>query len=226
MKVSVILLAGGSSKRFGTNKKQFVIVNGKQILDYSLETFSKLNFVKQIIVVLPKENFKDAQKKLNNYQKVFFTVGGKERYNSVQKGLKLISSKIDYVAIHDAARPLVSREIVLRCVKEIKKYDCVIPAVKVEDTLKVVNKNLEVVKHLDREKIFTVQTPQMFKRDVVEKIYSEEVVNKWNKKYKITDDSQLATLQGYKVKVVLGDKKNFKITTQEDLNLFKLYLTT
>jgi 2-C-methyl-D-erythritol 4-phosphate cytidylyltransferase len=226
--LSVIILAAGKSVRFGSKtKKQFCVLNDNiSVLEHSLKTFHKLRFVDKIIVVLPKKDLKKYEKKLSGlYPKTIFVSGGKERYNSVQNGLKKCFYNTTYVAIHDAARPLVSKRLILECVKWLKKYDVVIPGIKVNDTLKLVNSNLEVVKHIDRKNVFAIQTPQMFKTDVVYKIYSKKNVNKWLKKFLITDDSQLAQLGGYKVKVVIGEKSNLKITSKEDLDLVNFYLT-
>ncbi|MFQ3675680.1 MAG: 2-C-methyl-D-erythritol 4-phosphate cytidylyltransferase [Endomicrobiia bacterium] len=223
--LSVIILAAGKSLRFGDKiKKQFYVLNKIPVVEYSVKTFHELNFVNRIVVVLPEEDLVKYRKIINQYSKASVVCGGKERYNSVQNGLKKCFPDTTYIAIHDAARPLVSRKIILNCVRWLKKYDGVVPGIKVCDTLKYVNAKHEIEKHIDRTKIFAVQTPQMFKSAVVKKIYSEKVINKWSKKYTITDDTQLAQLEGYKIKVIEGEKSNLKITSKEDLDLLKFYL--
>ncbi len=230
MRLAVILLAAGKSKRFKTKKndikKQFVVIQNKSLIEYSLDTFSKIPYVKQIIVVVAKNDVEKVRHLLRKYN-IEIIIGGKQRYNSVCNGVKVIDKNIDYVLIHDAARPLVNKDLVFRCLQKIKYYDCVIPAVPVTDTIKIVNKNHEVVQTVDRKKFFLVQTPQVFKKNVIDKIYSEKIINKWTKKlqYDITDDAQLAELEGFTVKIVPGEKKNIKITTQQDLQLMKFYLT-
>jgi len=87
-------------------------------------------------------------------------------------------------------------------------------------------KKFEVEKTLNRDYVVLVQTPQVFKSDVAKHIYSKQVLNKWIKKYKITDDAQLAELEGFKIKVAPGERKNLKITTKEDLNLLDYFLKT
>ncbi|MFN3550893.1 MAG: 2-C-methyl-D-erythritol 4-phosphate cytidylyltransferase [Endomicrobiia bacterium] len=218
----VILLAAGKSKRFNNKiKKQFLKLNGKTLVEYVFEKFAKLSYIKRFIVVVPKEDFKKINRIFEKkYNKLNFdiVIGGKERYDSVFNAGKYVDDETSCVIIHDVARPLVSLDLINRCVKEIENYDCVIPAIKVYDTIKLINSNLEVVKTLDREKLVLVQTPQVLKTEVFKKVYSKKNLLRWTKKYKITDDAQLVELQGYKVKVVAGDKNNIKITTKDDLN--------
>lgn len=227
--VGIIILAGGKSVRFGSKiKKQFINLDGKSVLEHSIETFSNLSIVKQIIIVLPKQYlFKKEYVKLRKKylnKNIVFAVAGEERYNSVQNGLKFLKDNIKIVGIHDAARPLVSKKIVLNCVEVLRKYDGVVPGINVSDTLKLVNDKFEIARHIDRENIYAVQTPQMFKVEVVKKIYSQKVLSYWTKLYKITDDSQLAQLEGFKIKVICGEKRNLKITSKDDLELIKFYL--
>lgn len=218
---TAILLAAGKSKRFDKKiKKQFLKLNDKTLIEYVFEKFVKLDYIKKIIIVVPKENFEQVQKIFQKkYKKLNFQIitGGKERYNSVSNAVKYIDNGSYCVLIHDIARPLVSLDLINRCVKEIKNYDCVIPAVRVSDTIKLVNDNLEVIKTINRENLVSVQTPQVLKTNIFKQVYSEEILSKWTKKYKITDDAQLVELEGYKVKVVPGDRNNIKITTKDDL---------
>ena len=222
----VILLAAGKSKRFKNSiKKQFVKLKNKTLLEYNLDIFSSLKFVKQIIVVSSKEDFNLVKKICEKYKaNIVIIEGGKERYNSVYNAIKNVNSdKFKYVIIHDVARPLVSKKLVNECISSIKNYDCVLPGVLPVDTVKVVNQNFEVEKTLDRQHLVLVQTPQVFKTKVAKHIYSKNVLNKWIKKYKITDDVQLAELEGFKIKVVPGEKQNIKVTTKEDLNFLKFF---
>ncbi len=219
-----ILLAAGKSKRFNSKiKKQFLKLDGKTLIEYVFEKFTKLSYIKKIIVVVAKEDFKEINKIFKKrYNKLNFdiVVGGKERYNSVLNTKIYIDDKTSCVIIHDVARPLVSLDLINRCVKKIKNYDCVVPAVRVYDTVKMINSNMEVIKTLNRENLVLVQTPQVLKTKIFKKVYLKKVLSKWVKKYKITDDAQLVELQGYKVKVVEGDKNNIKITTKDDLRFF------
>jgi len=223
---AAILLAAGKSRRFSYKniKKQFLKFESKTLVEYVLDKFLKVSSIKQFLVVVPKEDFKKIEKILSKYKDINLqiVIGGKERYNSVANAVKFLDKNINYVLVHDVARPFVSVNLIKKCIREIKNYDCVIPAINVNDTVKMINSNLEVIKTLDRENFVLVQTPQVFKTEVLKKIYSDEILNKWTKEKKITDDAQLAELEGYKVKVIEGEKQNFKITTKEDLYFIKL----
>ena len=223
----VILLAAGKSKRFKNKiKKQFCKVYHTTLLQYNLDVFSSIKFVKQVIVVVAKEDFSVVKNICEKYKKnIVIIEGGKERYNSVYNAIKTIThNKFKYIIIHDVARPLTTKKLVYKCLANIKNYDCVILGILPVDTVKVINKNFVVKKTLDRQQIVLVQTPQVFKTNVAKHIYSKQVLNKWIKKYKITDDAQLAELEGFKIKVVLSEKQNIKVTTKEDLNFIKYFL--
>ncbi len=226
----VILLAAGKSSRFkGTTKKQFYQIKDKTLLEYCLETFASLKFIKQVIITINKNDEYLVNEMLKNYKlKACLTVvyGGKERYNSVTNSLKAVNGEVEYVLIHDVARPLVSKKIIISCLKELKEknYDCVVPATHPVDTVKIIDDNYRVVRTLDRDKLVLVQTPQVFKIDVAKYIYSDKILYKWIKKKRITDDAQLAELEGFKVKVIIGDKYNLKVTTKEDIDFINFYL--
>ncbi len=222
-----ILLAAGKSTRFNYKiKKQFCKVYNKTLLEHNLDVFSSIKFVKYIIVVVAKEDLSVAKKFCEKYKKnIVIIEGGKERYNSVYNAVKIIpDNKFKYILIHDVARPLVTKKLINKCLANIKNYDCVIPGIPPVDTVKIINKNFEVEKTLNREQLVFVQTPQVFKTNVIKHIYSKHVLNKWIKKYKITDDAQIAELEGFKIKVVPGEKQNVKVTTKEDLQFVKYFL--
>lgn len=226
-KISAILLAAGKSKRFNHPvKKQFFKINNCPLIKYVVDKFLSLKYISQIILVIDEKDFKTVKRILNTdkYNALDFVIGGKERFDSVFNAVKYLHKDSKLVIVHDVARPLVSKNLIERCLKEIKNYDCVIPGIPIVDTIKSIKKNFEVVKTIDRNNLFLVQTPQVFKREVIEYIYSKEVLYKWTRKIKITDDSQIAELEGFKVKVVMGEKTNIKITSKEDINLIRAFL--
>jgi 2-C-methyl-D-erythritol 4-phosphate cytidylyltransferase len=226
----IILLAAGKSTRFKNKvKKQFYKIKNKTLLEHNLDVFLPIKFVKQIVIVAAKEDLTYVDKIVKKYEtdKIVIVKGGKERYESVYNAIQTIDTdKFKYIIIHDVARPLVSKKLINTCLNNIKNYDGVIPGIQTVDTVKIVNKKFEIEKTLNRDYVVLVQTPQVFKSDVAKHIYSKQVLNKWIKKYKITDDAQLAELEGFKIKVVSGERKNLKITTKEDLNLLDYFLKT
>lgn len=227
-RISAILLAAGKSKRFGyLTKKQFFKIKKKPIIKYVVDNFLSLkNYISQIILVIDKDDLEKTKKIFNTkkYNHLEIAIGGKERFDSVFNAVRHIDRITKFVLIHDVARPLVTKELIIKCLNEIRNYDCVIPAIPIVDTIKLIDKKSEVVKTIDRNNLVLVQTPQIFKKAVIEHIYSKDVLYKWTKKIKITDDSQLAELEGFKVKVIMGEKTNIKITTKDDVNLIKLFL--
>lgn len=233
VKCSVILLAAGESKRFSSCqkvRKQFFRIKNKTLLEYCIDTFVRIKIVKQIIVVVNEKDFDIAERIVKKYKNInenknfVITSGGKERFNSVQNAIKFVDKKSHYILIHDVARPLVSTQLILSCLKQIKNYDGIIPGIKPVDTLKIVDKNYIVKYTVDRDTVVFVQTPQVFKAKVAQYIYSDNILRKWISKCKITDDAQLAELEGFRIKVIPGEKQNLKVTTIDDIELVKFYL--
>lgn len=225
--ISAILLAAGKSKRFGhKTKKQFFEINGRPIIKYVVDNFLSLKYISQIILVIEKNDIEKVKKifKTKKYNTIEFVIGGKERFDSVFNAVNHLDKNTKFVLIHDVARPLVSKKLIYRTIEEIKNYDCVIPAIPIVDTTKLIDKDLKVVNTIDRTNLVLVQTPQAFKKEVVEHIYSRDVLYKWTKEMKVTDDSQLAELEGFKVKVIMGEKTNIKITSKDDIKIIKAFL--
>ena len=131
--ISVIILASGEGKRANSSTpKQFIKVNNKKILDYSVTAFQKNKLIEEIILVVNKNWVNRIQKEYKKYKVI---AGGKTRSKSSFIGIKNCSKKCSKVLIHDAARPLISQEIINNCIKNIKKYDCVIPILNVVDSI-------------------------------------------------------------------------------------------
>ena len=201
--ISLLLLAGGSGKRFG-KKKQFVELLGKPVYLYSLE--KTLDLFDEILLVLPDEDLE----RVNVPKKVKKVKGGKERQDSVFNAL--IEANGDVVVIHDCARPFASVDMFLK-VSELGGYDGKITAIPVRDTLKLVA-DAYVVKTIDRSNLWQAQTPQGFKR----KVLLEAHFRARNEGFFATDDAMLLEHYGYKVGVAEGSPLNIKLTYPEDLH--------
>lgn len=218
MKAAVIIAAAGLSKRFGSKTpKQFFLLKKLPIFLWSVIAFSKVKSFKQIILVAPR----DSVLSLKKYEKKYgikVVAGGKERFESVNNGLKALNDDIDIVAIHDGARPLISKTVIVNCLNAAKKYGAAIACLDVNDTVKLTGNDLVIKRTIPRENIWRAQTPQIFKRHLIEKAYS-----KLGSK-KVTDDSQLLETLGIKVKIVRGEFSNLKITKPEDLALAKMLI--
>jgi len=172
MNVSVVIVAAGKGERLGMNqngsyrgaKKQFLPLSGKPILHWTLETFQRVQKIKEIILILPKEDIVREEKTIKKkFMKVKEIIpGGKIRQESVFNGLKKVSPNFSLVAIHDGVRPLVSKELIERTLQVAKKYGSAVAALPVKETVKMVSPGNIVQATLPREKIWAVQTPQVF----------------------------------------------------------------
>lgn len=218
-KNAAVIVAGGSGKRMGTaTKKQFIKLKDKEILAYTIEAFNKVDEIDEIIVVTGKEDIEKVRKEIierYQFKKVKRVVaGGKERQDSVYNGLIAVSAETSYVMIHDGARPFISEVIIKKALQETKDYKATIVAMPVKDTIKLVDKEQGVVEETpDREKLWMVQTPQTFDKELLLNAYKQAE----ERQLQVTDDSMIVEAYGHKVHVVLGEYTNIKITTPEDL---------
>ena len=203
-----ILLSAGKSKRFKSKlNKQFLTYKNKPLFEHSLKTALDSKIFKKVLIV--------SNKKIKNisYKNIDVIKGGTERHNSTQNALNYLKNKkIKNVFIHDAARPNLSIKLLHRLKKELKKNNAVVPYLKSENSVKYKIKNK--INNLDRSKILLTQTPQCFNFQELFNLYKSN-------KEKITDEASLYLNNNKKIKFILGDKKNFKITTIDDLNYLK-----
>ncbi|MCS7163661.1 MAG: 2-C-methyl-D-erythritol 4-phosphate cytidylyltransferase [Thermodesulfovibrio sp.] len=224
MKSAVIIVAAGQGKRFGSPDKVFVEINNKPVIMFSIQVFESIDFINDIWIVTRKDAFEKTEKIIQSFknQKIKGIIeGGRERQDSVYNALKAIDKDTDIVLVHDAARPLVSKQLVERVFETMNPdVDGVIPAVELTDTIKWIKKKNIIGGTLNRNILRAVQTPQAFwfKKllNVYEKAYEEGVYG--------TDDAFLVEIYGGKVVAVQGDEKNIKITTKDDLEKVKIFL--
>lgn len=221
--VSAIVLAGGRGKRMGNaQSKQYIQVNGKPILYYTLKQFIKNNFIDKVILVVPEDE-KDYCKSqvLDKYKLTVdkIVAGGKERQDSVYNALNELENS-DIVLIHDGARPFVSQRIIKDAIKYAKIYKAAAPGVMPKDTIKIKNEDNFSVDTLKRSSLVAIQTPQAFDFNLIYKCHKEIK----NKGIMVTDDTSAVELFGSKVYIYEGDYTNIKITTPEDLILADYFL--
>lgn len=220
-KITAIILAAGNSTRFGKNRnKNFEKINEKTILSYSLIAFEKNKYVDDIILAIKEKELdevKNILKQENITKNVKCICGGKTRNESVYNCIKAIDS--DIVIIHDGARPLIKQDYINECVKSINEFDGVTMGVKVKDTIKLVDYNNIVMNTTKRDETWMIQTPQCFNRDILFKMH-EKYQNE-----DVTDDCELLEKDNYKIKVIEGNYTNIKITTYDDLDIAKCFLT-
>lgn len=218
MKKSVIIVAAGNSSRLGLNKsKLFLKLNGKCLIDYSLEKFSKIKDTEEVIIATNdiEETEKVVDKNLYNF-KLKIVLGGSTRQESVLNAFSEIKDKNGLVLIHDVARPLFLVDEVEKCIENATEYGASILASRVVDTIKKVELGETLVDEtLNRDELYQAQTPQIFKYDVLKYAYEnadlENIV--------FTDESSLVEHIGMDVVLTESSRENIKITYPEDLKI-------
>ena len=214
MKKVALIVAGGKGERMNADiPKQFLLLNNLPILMHTIKQFSHFE---EIIVVLPRSKFDFWNElcKNNNFKQIHILVeSGKTRFHSVKNGLDKIDNT-SIIAIHDGVRPLISTALINSLVGKIKSGIGVIPIVPVKDSIRKLEG--ENSTHIDRSNLYKVQTPQCFLSTDIKEAYTQDFsVN-------FTDDASVFEANGGKINTLLGEEKNLKITTQEDLNIAEI----
>lgn len=222
MRTLAIILAGGAGKRMGAStNKQFLLLDNKPIIVHTLQIFEECRAIDGVYLVVNQKDLPIIQTEIlesYRFNKVMkLVIGGRLRQDSVKNGLEAIENPCDIVVIHDGARPFVTPSFIEKGIYLMEMFDAVIPALPVKDTVKVVSKDGFVLKTLERDSLWHVQTPQTFKYEMIVKAYKEGMA----KKLYGYDDATFLEYAGKKVKVVEGSPYNIKITTPEDLVIAK-----
>lgn len=201
--------------------KQLLDINGKALLTRTVEKFLHAEQFHSIVIVVPSE-YKSSIKKLlheqlqgKQEQKLLFANGGSTRQESVFAGLKAMPPEVNIVIVHDGARPMVKIETILKSLQGAAELGAVIAAVRVKDTLKKVNGEGKILKTINRSKLWHAQTPQAFRRNLIEEAYEKAHQDS----FEGTDEASLLEYAGIKVRVIQGSEQNFKITRPDDLEL-------
>jgi len=216
MKISAIIPAAGQGTRMGASTaKQYLLLKGQPILHHTLMAFEACGLVDSVTLVMPKKDLDQARKKWNYKIVKNIVEGGKERQDSVYNGFKSLDADTDIVIVHDGVRPFVTPDLIERSISAAEKYGAVITAVPVNDTIKQVNDEGNVTRTVDRNGLWRVQTPQVFRYAVLGEAFQMAV----NDSYYGTDEGSLLEYAGQKLKVIMGSELNIKITRQEDLIL-------
>ena len=237
MKVVAIVLAAGVGKRMHSDvAKQFLPLQSRPLICYSLDVFNNSPHVDEIILVTGADAVEYCQKEIvekYGYRKVSrIAVGGKERYHSVWKGLQMsfdsTEEKADYVLIHDGARPFVSEEIIERNLEALKTERACVTGMPSKDTVKIATEEGFVSGTPNRSLVWLIQTPQSFEFDIAYEAYrkliesEEEILSQG---IQVTDDAMVVEhFSKNRVKLVEGSYENIKITTPEDLPIAECFL--
>ena len=232
---TAIVLSAGQGKRMGASvQKQYIELQGKPIIYYTLSVFQKSDIIDDIILVVGKGQINYVQEEI--VQKYHFTKvktiveGGHERYASVWQGLKAReydkyyeNIQDGYVFIHDGARPFVDEEMLERAYDTVRKYKACVAGMPSKDTIKLINEEQFAVTTPERKYVWSVQTPQVFEKTLIFEAYArlmeEECVH-------VTDDAMVVEqMMHLPVKLFEGSYENIKITTPEDLDIARIFLS-
>ena len=213
----VVIVAAGTGSRMKKDiNKQFIKLKNKEIVAHTIEKFYNSENIDDIVVVIredEEEYFNKNIKEKYGFTNIKVAHGGNERQDSVFNGIKMLKKECDVVLIHDGARPFVTDDIIKRSINKANEHNAIVVGVKVKDTIKVVSDNGNILDTPNRSYLWAVQTPQVFKYDIITKAYEDA----YNNNYYGTDDAMLVERIGYNVKMIEGSYNNIKITTQEDL---------
>jgi len=227
MKADAVIVSAGKGLRFMEGKKkQFHFLGGKPILAHTLDKFETCPLIRSILLVVGQEDMDYCLKEIieqYKFQKISQIVpGGKRRQESVKNGIDALPKDTDVVAIHDGVRPFVTKAMIEDTIHSAERVGAVVLAMPVKDTIKVSNPDGTVLKTLDRESLWQIQTPQTFRVSVIKEAYYRAAEDG----FVGTDDASLVERLGVKVHILPGSYTNIKITTPEDLFLANLFLKT
>lgn len=208
-----VIVAGGQGLRMqNAIPKQFLPLNDKPILYYSINAFAAAIPGIRIVLVLPKSHFSYANSVLRHFSSgidITITEGGNNRFESVKNGLA-DTTESDIIFVHDGVRPLISSELIHTCYAAAQEFGSAIPVVAVTDSIRQIDEQ-SGSKTVDRESLRAVQTPQTFKGSVLLPAFEQAY------QLSFTDEASVVEQYGIKVHLVAGEKSNLKITTPEDL---------
>lgn len=227
---AIVLSAGMGSRMKSDIPKQYMDLNGKPVIYYSLKAFEENGF-SSIVLVCGKNDVEYCQKEIvekYNLKSVSAVVpGGKERYHSVFEGLKAVQGA-DYVFIHDGARPMINRDMIERLKVAVVEEEAAVAGMPVKDTIKIVDDDAYVSETPERKYVWQVQTPQCFSFPIIYEAYANIIQDEeegWTIPM-VTDDAMvLSYASNHEIKMIEADYRNIKITTPEDLLIAKLFLS-
>lgn len=214
MRFAVIIPAAGSGSRSGRDiPKQYVELIGAPVLAHTIGAFTTLENCGEVVVAIDEAWRELAERCAPSGSVVRFVHGGAERQDSVAAALAALSPTEEIVLVHDAARPCVSRELVERVVAAAAEHGAALPVLPVSETVKRVDRDGQVIETVPRSELRLAQTPQGFRREVIERAYAEALRRGGAP---ATDDAALAEAIGTQVWTVIGDPANLKITMPQD----------
>lgn len=211
--VGAVIVAAGGSRRMGGIDKIFAPLAGRPLVAHAIAAFAAHPAVSRIVLVVAAERVAEAAAELPHFApgKLAVCAGGERRQDSVRAGLERLGP-VDVVAVHDGARPLVTAEIVEAGLRAVQRSGAAVAAVPVVDTLKETGSDGAVLRTIPRERLWAVQTPQLFDYAMLLAAH-----HAWTED--VTDDAMLIEARGGRVELFAGSPRNLKVTTPDDLAL-------
>ena len=221
MKYYAILVAGGSGSRMNnTVAKQFLLLGGKPVLMHTIEAFHQCVLNPEILVVLNKQQHAYWKSLCNTYDfKIQHQIieGGTQRYYSVKNGLNAIKED-GIVAVHDAVRPLVPTELILRSFENATQKGNAVAGIYPVDSVRSIQNSLEENSALNRDQVMLIQTPQTFTVEILKNAYQQPYSDNF------TDDASVVEQAGFNINLITGSRENLKITWPEDIEIAEVLL--
>ena len=219
-KRGVIIVAGGSGRRMQTSlPKQFLILGGMPVVARTINTFAEAMPGAEIVVVLPENDIAMWRNLAARFDVAVHrcVAGGQERFHSVKCGLEALSPDVEFVAVHDGVRALVSKKLIIRTLLDAEQHDATIPVIEVADSYRRISgDDSEIV---PRSELRIVQTPQIFKASLLRKAYKQPFSTSF------TDDASVVEQLGQRISLVEGERSNIKLTTPDDLSWAEWWLS-
>ena len=221
VKFPVIIVAAGSASRMKGIDKLSAEIKGMPVLARTISVFDSCDSISEIIIVTRTDKvseYEDYKAKFGFSKEYSVVIGGESREDSVLNGINALKENYDKVLIHDAARPLISQDVIRSVCEALVSNDSVSCGVKVKDTIKTINEDMMVVNTLNRNALISIQTPQGVSVSLFKESASKNTLSQF------TDDTSVVEALGAKTRIVEGDYRNIKITTPEDLKLAEMFL--
>ena len=213
-KINAIIPAGGTSSRFGNTNKLMEKIKDKEVIKYTIEAFENSN-IDEIIICAYISIMDELKRIFAESNKVKIIEGGQTRQASVYNGIK--ASECDYVLIHDGARPMITTDLINSAIDMVKDKKALTVATKTIDTIKEVVDG-KIIRTIDRSKLYNTQTPQAFEYSLIKSAHEKLIGQNF------TDDAGMLEELGVDVYILNGSYKNIKITTQNDIDVAKIYI--
>ena len=220
---SAIIVAAGNSTRMGSGvNKQLIPLNGRPAIEYTIRAFQNCGLIDEIVVVARPQDIEDIAYSAFAYRKVSAVVaGGRDRCESVRRGVRAATKRATHYAIHDGARPLITPEEICRVLEKAYETGAAALGTPVIDTIKVVSQDMQILSTPDRSSLYAVQTPQVFEHSLLKRMMEYAA----GMSHCATDDCAVVEALGEKVTIVRGEYTNIKLTTPADIPIAEAILS-